>query len=60
MSEIKDVSLAPSGERKIDWVARNMPVLSGIAADFEPLGREGVGKAGRVDADKEPWAELVE
>ena len=35
MSEIKDVSLAPSGERKIDWVARNMPVLSGIAADFE-------------------------
>ena len=34
MSDIKDLSLAPSGERKIDWVARNMPVLSGIARDF--------------------------
>ena len=34
MSDIKDISLAPSGERKIDWVARNMPVLSGIARDF--------------------------
>ena len=34
MSWIKDVSLAPSGEMKIDWVERNMPVLRGIGADF--------------------------
>ena len=34
MSWIKDASLAPSGEMKIDWVERNMPVLRGIGADF--------------------------
>lgn len=35
MSRIKDISLAPSGEMKIKWVERNMPVLSNIKADFE-------------------------
>ena len=35
MSEIRDISLAPSGERKIQWVERNMPLLRGIRADFE-------------------------
>ncbi|MEG0941699.1 MAG: adenosylhomocysteinase [Oscillospiraceae bacterium] len=35
MSEVKDISLAPSGERKIAWVSRNMPLLNGIAKDFE-------------------------
>ena len=34
MSHIKDVSLAPSGEMKINWVMRNMPVLKGIGEDF--------------------------
>ena len=34
MSNIRDISLAPSGEMKIDWVERNMPVLRGIFADF--------------------------
>lgn len=34
MSVIKDIDLAPSGEMKIDWVKRNMPVLRGIAKDF--------------------------
>ena len=32
MSIIKDINLAPSGEMKINWVERNMPVLRGIAA----------------------------
>ncbi|WP_297508939.1 adenosylhomocysteinase [Thermococcus sp.] len=32
---VKDLSLAPSGERKIDWVSRFMPVLQHIRADFE-------------------------
>ena len=27
MSIIKDINLAPSGEMKINWVERNMPVL---------------------------------
>ena len=34
MSRIKDINLAPSGEMKINWVERNMPVLRGIAEDF--------------------------
>ena len=34
MSLIKDKSLAPSGEMKINWVQRNMPVLRGIGEDF--------------------------
>ncbi len=37
MSEIRDISLAPSGERKIQWVERNMPLLRGIRADFEKI-----------------------
>ncbi len=35
MSRIKDLSLAPSGEMKINWVERNMPVLRGIGEDFK-------------------------
>ena len=34
MNEIADISLAPRGQLKIDWVRRNMPVLRGIEADF--------------------------
>lgn len=35
MSEIRDIGLAPEGEKKINWVMRNMPLLNGIAVDFE-------------------------
>ena len=35
MNDVYDISLAPEGERKIEWVRRNMPVLRGIEADFE-------------------------
>ena len=34
MSLIKDIALAPSGEMKIKWVERNMPVLRAIGEDF--------------------------
>lgn len=34
MSDIRDISLAPSGEMKIRWVERNMPVLSSIGREF--------------------------
>ena len=34
MSMIIDIALAPSGEMKIKWVERNMPVLRGIGKDF--------------------------
>ena len=34
MSRILDVSLAPSGERKINWVERNMPVLRALGVDL--------------------------
>lgn len=35
MSLIRDISLAPSGEMKINWAARNMPVLRGIGERLE-------------------------
>lgn len=35
MHRIKDIALAPSGEQKIEWVRRNMPILNGIRASFE-------------------------
>ena len=34
-SEVRDLSLAPSGERKIAWAWRNMPLLREIKKDFE-------------------------
>jgi len=34
-SEVKDISLAPSGEVKIAWAWRNMPLLRAIKKDFE-------------------------
>lgn len=34
MSEIKDVNLYPSGERKIQWVRANMPLLRGLEKEF--------------------------
>ncbi len=34
MSSINDIRLAPEGEKKINWVARNMPICSAIAKDF--------------------------
>ena len=35
MSHIKSIDLAPSGEMKIKWVEKNMPVLRQISTDFE-------------------------
>ncbi len=35
MYEIRDINLAPSGERKIKWVQRNMPILGRIAEEFK-------------------------
>ncbi len=34
MSEVRDLSLAPSGEKKIAWVKRHMPVLGGIEREL--------------------------
>ncbi|WP_373000212.1 adenosylhomocysteinase, partial [Lutispora sp.] len=31
---IRDIKLAPSGHKKIEWVKRNMPVLSRIEEEF--------------------------
>ena len=35
MSRIADIALAPSGEIKINWVERNMPVLRALGEDFQ-------------------------
>ncbi len=34
MSEIRDITLADSGHRKIEWVKRNCPLLSGLEKEF--------------------------
>ncbi len=34
MSMIRDISLAPSGENKIEWVRRNCPLLRSLEEDF--------------------------
>ncbi len=34
MSSITDIALAPEGEKKINWVERNMPICRAIAKDF--------------------------
>ncbi len=34
MSVIKDQTLAPSGERKIDWVRKNCPLLGSLREEF--------------------------
>lgn len=33
--EIRDIALAPSGHRKIQWVKDNMPLLSGLEEEFK-------------------------
>lgn len=35
MSDIRDVNLYESGEKKIQWVKANMPLLRGIESEFE-------------------------
>ncbi len=35
MSEVKDMSLAEEGRKKVDWVQRHMPVLEHIKAEFK-------------------------
>jgi adenosylhomocysteinase len=34
MSDIRDSSLAPSGEKKIAWACRNMPLLNNLVKEF--------------------------
>jgi S-adenosylhomocysteine hydrolase len=35
MSDIKDKALAEEGAKRIEWAARDMPVLASVAAEFE-------------------------
>ena len=32
--EIRDITLAPSGHQKIEWVKNNMPLLGGLEEEF--------------------------
>ncbi|MDR2132994.1 MAG: adenosylhomocysteinase, partial [Clostridiales Family XIII bacterium] len=34
INEIRDISPAPSGRQKIEWVKDNMPLLRGLAAEY--------------------------
>ena len=33
--DIRDISLAPGGHMKIEWVRNNMPLLSALEEDFK-------------------------
>lgn len=33
--DVRDINLAPRGRQKIDWVAANMPILSGLREEFQ-------------------------
>jgi adenosylhomocysteinase len=35
--DIKDITLAPEGHRRIEWVANNMPLLAGIEKKYSAL-----------------------
>ena len=53
MNTIRDISLAPSGERKIAWVERNMPILRSISHDFsqkKPFSGLKVGLSVHLEA----------
>lgn len=45
MYEVKDLSLAPAGQKKIDWVARSMKVLNGLCDKFS---KDGVFRNKRI------------
>jgi len=52
-SIIKDINLYKSGEQKIDWVKRNMPVLRGIEQRFikeQPLKGQKIAVAIHLEA----------
>ena len=54
MNDIRDISLAPSGELKIAWVRRNMAVLRGIEADFaaeKPFAGMKIALSVHLEAD---------
>ena len=60
-SVIRDISLAPTGHKKIDWVSRHMPVLNTLA---ERMEREQTFKGKRLVATihleaKTAWLALV-
>jgi adenosylhomocysteinase len=37
MSEVRDITLAPSGEKKIAWARRNMPLLNSIEKEYKDV-----------------------
>ena len=41
-SEIRDLSLAASGARKIEWVERNCDLLRTLRAEFRQTERTGL------------------
>lgn len=51
--DIKDISLAPSGQQKIDWAYRNMPVLRSIEERFikeKPFAGKKIAVSVHVEA----------
>ena len=46
-SIIKDITLAPNGYKKLEWVKQNMPVLNMLRKEFE-ASQPLQGKIGRA------------
>ena len=55
MSEIKDISLAPEGEHKIDWVRKNCPLLRSLEEEFsQSLPFKGIRVALSIHLEAKP------
>ncbi len=62
MSLIKDPSLAPEGQRKIDWAGSHMPVLNALRQDFQtskPLQGVRIGICLHLEAKTAYLAETL-
>ena len=51
MSKVKDMSLAPEGVRKIEWVQKHMPVLESIKKEYEETQPRTKNHQLRFDTD---------
>ena len=64
MPDIKDISLAEAGKARIEWAARDMPVLASIQERFsaeKPLEGVRIGACMHVTTEtaNAPWWHLA-
>jgi len=52
--DVKDISLADAGKRKIEWAAQQMPVLESFASVCERAAAEGIARVSLLHVTSEP------